>query len=87
MRLVPSRRTIVALSLLIAGSVATYNMWFPRDQRVGPDWLRGSIVLLGPALLASGAVLLVLEPAARRRSGRSEAESTAPWPTGPCGWG
>ena len=83
MRLVPSRRTIVALFLLIAGSVATYNMWFPRDQRVGPDWLRGSIVLLGPVLLASGAVLLVLELAAWWRSGRTDAEPTAPsahWP-------
>ncbi len=77
-----SRQKFLALSLLLVGSVTAYNIYVPSKQRVGPDWFRGSFVLLGPVLLISGAVLSVLELATWRRSCRTKAatgDSSSRW--------
>jgi hypothetical protein len=57
---------------LFVGAVATYNPFLPREQRVGPAWLTGGTVLVGPVLLALGGVSALLELAARRGSGRAK---------------
>jgi hypothetical protein len=63
---------IAATALLFVGAVATYNPFLPREQRVGPAWLTGGTVLVGPVLLALGGVSALLELAARRGSGRAK---------------
>jgi hypothetical protein len=72
----PSQRKVKAFSLLIIGSVATFGLFFSA-KRVEPDLLRGPLVLLlllvGPVLLATWAVLSILELAAWRRSARAKA--------------
>ena len=74
-----SRRAVAALTLLLVGSVATYNVWVPRDRRVGPDRFRGSLVPLGPVLLALGIVLAILGLAAGSRKGPGKADDSPPW--------
>lgn len=65
------RKLVAAAALLVVGAVATYNLFLPREQRVGPGWSIGAFVLVGPVLLTSGAVVLLLELVPRRDPGRA----------------
>jgi len=69
---------IGALSLLIVGLVAVWNMMTPRASRVGPDWFRGLPVLLGPTLLASGVVHAILCLPGRKRDKSVRQPGAAP---------